>query len=65
MIETHPSEKENALRDLVLSLPATRTLIFVNRRETADLVDDYLHHLGFPSTSIHSDRPQRQREDAM
>lgn len=64
-MSAHPAEKEAALRDLVLSLPATRTLIFTNRKDTADLVDDYLHHLGFPSTSIHSDRPQRQREDAL
>ena len=65
MVEASPETKEGALKDLILSLPATRTLVFVNRKETADMVDDYLHHLGFPSTSIHSDRPQKMREDAL
>ena len=57
--------KDECLKRVILGLPATRTLVFTNRKETTDLVDDYLHHLGFPSTSIHSDRPQREREDAM
>jgi ATP-dependent RNA helicase DDX3X len=28
-------------------------------------VDDYLYNAGLPSTSIHGDRTQREREDAM
>lgn len=54
-----------ALYDLLISMPPSRTLVFVNRREDADLVDDYLYNLSLPSTSIHSQRTQREREDAL
>ncbi|KAL4897535.1 P-loop containing nucleoside triphosphate hydrolase protein [Aspergillus ambiguus] len=57
--------KKQALYDLLLSMPPSRTLVFVNRRNEADLVDDYLYNMGLPSTSIHSDRTQREREDAL
>jgi ATP-dependent RNA helicase DDX3X len=46
-------------------MPPARTLIFVNTRLEADLVDDFLYNKGLPSTSIHGDRTQREREDAM
>lgn len=40
-------------------------MIFVNTKPGADFLDDYLYNKGLPSTSIHSDRTQREREDAM
>lgn len=43
----------------------TRTLVFVNSKTQVDFVDDYLYNQGLPCTSIHSDRTQREREDAM
>jgi ATP-dependent RNA helicase DDX3X len=46
-------------------MPPSRTLVFVNSKNKADLIDDYLYNMGLPSTSIHSDRNQREREDAM
>lgn len=57
--------KNKALSDLLMSMVPIRTLIFVNSKDTADFVDDYLYNNGFPSTSIHSRRTQREREDAM
>lgn len=48
-----------------MSMPPSRTLVFVNSKVQADLVDDYLYNMGFQSTSIHSDRNQLEREDAM
>ncbi|KAF2817475.1 DEAD-domain-containing protein [Mytilinidion resinicola] len=57
--------KKQALHDLVYSMPPGRTLIFVNNKREADLLDDYLYNMGLPSTSIHSDRTQREREDAL
>ncbi|GAB1213842.1 hypothetical protein ATERTT37_002995 [Aspergillus terreus] len=57
--------KKQALYDLLLSMPPSRTLVFVNSKVQADLVDDYLYNMGLPSTSIHSDRTQREREDAL
>lgn len=32
---------------------------------TADFVDDFLFNNGLPSTSIHADRTQLEREDAL
>ncbi|KAF2231185.1 DEAD/DEAH box RNA helicase [Viridothelium virens] len=57
--------KQGALKDLLYTLPPARTLIFVNSRRMADLLDDFLYNSGLPSTSMHSDRTQREREDAL
>ncbi|KIW16052.1 hypothetical protein PV08_06103 [Exophiala spinifera] len=58
-------KKMRALYDLLISMPPSRTLVFVRFKKTADFVDDYLFNLGLPSTSIHSDRTQIEREDAI
>lgn len=42
-----------------------RTIVFVNSKAKCDIVDDFLYNKGMPSTSIHSDRTQREREDAL
>lgn len=57
--------KNQALYDLLVSMPPSRTMVFVNSRKAADFVDDYLFNNGLPSTSIHSERTQREREDAL
>ncbi|KAA8645800.1 hypothetical protein EYZ11_011205 [Aspergillus tanneri] len=57
--------KKQCLYDLLLAMPPSRTLIFVNSKTQADFLDDYLYNMGLPSTSIHSDRTQREREDAL
>lgn len=57
--------KREALLDLLYSLTPARTIIFVNSKRTADEIDDFLFHKGMPCTSMHSDRTQREREDAM
>lgn len=59
------NQKNQALYDLLFANPPTRTMIFVNTKHTADQVDDYLFNRGLPTTSIHSQRTQREREDAM
>lgn len=46
-------------------MPPSRTIIFVNNKRQADFIDDFLYNKGLPSTSIHSDRTQREREDAL
>lgn len=58
-------DKRDRLWDLLLSMPPSRTIVFVNSKKSADLLDDFLFNRGLPSTSIHSDRMQREREDAM
>lgn len=57
--------KNKALLDLCYSLPPQRTLVFVNSKTKCDMVDDFLFNKCLPSTSIHSDRTQREREDAL
>ncbi|KAI1460011.1 DEAD-domain-containing protein [Annulohypoxylon moriforme] len=57
--------KRSALLDLLYSIEPGRTIIFVNNKRTADEIDDFLFHKMFPCTSMHSDRTQREREDAM
>jgi hypothetical protein len=59
------NEKKHATFDLLFSLPPARTLIFVNNKRMADELDDFLFNRGFPSTSLHADRNQREREEAV
>ena len=58
-------KKREAVYDLLFQMEPARTLIFCNSKPQVDLLDDYLYNRGLPSTSIHSDRNQREREDAM
>ena len=59
------ASKRQALEDLLYSAPPCRTLIFVNSKRAADEIDDFLFNKGFPCTSIHGDRTQREREDSI
>jgi ATP-dependent RNA helicase DDX3X len=59
------SAKNQALFDLIFSEEPQRTLIFTNSKVKCDMVDDFLYNKGLPVTSIHSDRTQREREDAL
>ncbi|CAJ0837974.1 10874_t:CDS:10 [Entrophospora sp. SA101] len=58
-------DKRTTLVELLLQQPPSRTLIFVETKRGADSLDDYLYHQNFPTTSIHGDRSQREREDAL
>ncbi|CAO3626347.1 unnamed protein product [Cunninghamella blakesleeana] len=58
-------EKREALRNLLNSQPPSRTLVFVETKRSADSLDQYLYERSFPSTSIHGDRTQMEREDAL
>jgi probable ATP-dependent RNA helicase DDX4 len=42
-----------------------KTLVFVETKRTADFVSTVLSQYELPSTSIHGDREQRQREEAL
>ncbi len=65
IIYVKPALKRQALFDLLYSIEPGRTIIFVNQKRTADEIDDFLFQQGLPCTSMHSDRTQREREDAM
>ncbi|KAI9740077.1 MAG: hypothetical protein M1818_004828 [Claussenomyces sp. TS43310] len=61
-----PEGKHEALIKLIYSMPPARTIIFVNSRRSVDDLDDFLFNkAGLPVTSIHSDRTQLEREDAI
>jgi ATP-dependent RNA helicase DDX3X len=62
-VEDH--NKRNSLVELLLKQPPSRTLIFVETKRGADSLDDFLYNQNFPTTSIHGDRTQREREDAL
>lgn len=42
-----------------------RTLVFVETKRNADFIAAFLSENNFPTTSIHGDREQREREDAL
>lgn len=65
VMEVDPSQKRQACLGLLNSMPPARTIIFVNSKRMADELDDFLYNQGMPTTSIHADRTQREREDAM
>lgn len=45
--------------------PDSLTLIFVETKKGADLLENYLQRAGYPVTSIHGDRTQAEREEAL
>eukprot|EP01136_Pigoraptor_vietnamica_P021600 Opistho-1_new@71916 len=63
-VEEH--DKRSVLLDLIAAADEKcLTLIFVETKRGADALEDYLCREGYPATSIHGDRSQREREDAL
>merc|ERR1712058_41752 len=61
-------EKREKLEELMQDPardPKERTLIFVQTKRNADFLATYLSGEGLPTTSIHGDRLQREREEAL
>lgn len=65
IIYVEESAKQTALFDLIFSDGPQRTLVFTNSKVKCDMVDDFLYNKGLPVTSMHADRTQREREDAL
>lgn len=65
VIYVDSDRKPEACYDLLLSSQPVRTLIFCNSKRAVDELDAYLYQRNLPTTSIHSDRGQLEREDAM
>nr|OQO29638.1 hypothetical protein B0A51_02246 [Rachicladosporium sp. CCFEE 5018] len=57
--------KRDALFNLLYTSDPARTLIFCNSKAAVDQVDDFLYNRHLPTTSIHSGRSQREREDSI
>lgn len=58
-------DKRSVLLDILHTHGVGLTLIFVETKRMADSLSDYLINQGFPATSIHGDRTQRERERAL
>ncbi|KAG0035441.1 hypothetical protein BGZ81_007985 [Podila clonocystis] len=54
--------KKDKLVEILLQSPPNRTMIFVETKRSADMLDDYLYNMHFPTVSIHGDREQKERE---
>ncbi|KAJ7520745.1 hypothetical protein O6H91_19G020900 [Diphasiastrum complanatum] len=66
------ADKRSMLMDLIHAQKALGTsnqhqltLVFVETKRGADALEDWLSRMGFPATSIHGDRTQSEREQAL
>jgi ATP-dependent RNA helicase DDX3X len=59
------NQKLGALINLLNSLDSGLVLVFTETKRGADYLEDQLHIEGFPASSIHGDKSQREREDAL
>ncbi|XP_030837315.1 putative ATP-dependent RNA helicase Pl10 [Strongylocentrotus purpuratus] len=59
-------DKRSFLLDLISAAGAdSLTLVFVETKKGADSLEEFLYREKFQATSIHGDRSQREREDAL
>ena len=58
-------EKRDKLVELLNNAGSDRMLVFVETKRMADFLASYLSQTGFPTTSIHGDRQQEEREEAL
>lgn len=67
------NDKRSHLLDLLSNIKAQNdgddsdclTLIFVETKKSADSLEDFLYNYNHPVTSIHGDRSQKEREEAL
>jgi probable ATP-dependent RNA helicase DDX4 len=59
-------DKRDKLKELLQEgNPTDKTLVFVKTKKNADFIATHLSGEGIPTTSIHGDRFQREREEAL
>jgi probable ATP-dependent RNA helicase DDX4 len=58
-------EKRDKVIDIINEIGNEKVMIFVESKKSADIVAFYLSQKGYPTTSLHGDRLQRQREEAL
>jgi len=63
-IRVEEADKQGMLLDLITSVKGL-TIIFVETKRKADMLEDFLIRDGFPATSIHGDRVQQDRTAAL
>uniref|UniRef100_A0A3P8VAX5 RNA helicase n=1 Tax=Cynoglossus semilaevis TaxID=244447 RepID=A0A3P8VAX5_CYNSE len=64
-IEVGKFSKREQLLDLVKTCGNERTIVFVEKKRQADFIATFLCQENVPTTSIHGDREQWQREQAL
>ncbi|XP_037646803.1 DEAD-box helicase 3 X-linked a isoform X3 [Sebastes umbrosus] len=60
-----PSDVPESASDPDKPVKEALTLVFVETKKGADSLEDFLYHEGYSCTSIHGDRSQRDREEAL
>nr|AJE59347.1 vasa protein [Ephydatia muelleri] len=65
IIEVDEFGKREKLSEILSATGVDRTLVFVETKRNADFLATYLSQESFPTTSIHGDRFQREREEAL
>ncbi|KAL0985427.1 hypothetical protein UPYG_G00156750 [Umbra pygmaea] len=60
-----PSETPDVQEAAVTPGKESLTLVFVETKKGADALEDFLYREGYACTSIHGDRSQRDREEAL
>lgn len=58
-------QKIKLLVNLLRETEKGLVIVFVETKKKADMIEDYLLHDDFPAISIHGDRTQEEREDAL
>uniref|UniRef100_A0ABM0N0V5 RNA helicase n=1 Tax=Saccoglossus kowalevskii TaxID=10224 RepID=A0ABM0N0V5_SACKO len=58
-------QKKEKLMEILSNVGTEKVVVFVETKRSADFVASYLSQSGFPTTSIHGDRLQREREEAL
>jgi len=58
-------DKRQKLLDILKEAGSDRTLVFVEQKRTADFIASLCSQNNIPTTSIHGDRLQREREEAL
>uniref|UniRef100_A0A3Q3WBC0 RNA helicase n=1 Tax=Mola mola TaxID=94237 RepID=A0A3Q3WBC0_MOLML len=64
-VQVNRFSKREQLLDLLKTTGTERTLVFVETKRQADFIATYLCQEKVPTTSIHGDREQRERERAL
>jgi len=64
-VRSPQKDKLDTLRQLLLSLGDTSSIVFLNYRDSVERVDDYLRRQGFTTSHLHGGMEQRQREDML
>lgn len=67
ILEVEKKESFNTLKGIVenIEINGNRTLVFVETKRQTDFIASKLCQMKLPATSIHGDRQQREREEAL